>query len=210
MSDKPSAAPEPDLTGTVLAGRYRITAKLGAGGMGTVYMAEHTTIHKKFAVKVLAAKLMQRPDLVERFLREAKATSRISQRNVVEISDFGETPHGSVFFAMEYLAGEDLRDLLKREKRLPWSRVSHFGVQICRALEAAHAAGIIHRDMKPDNCFRMTRDGDQDFIKVLDFGIAKIQDEGKGLTKTGMIFGTAQYMSPEQARAQQVDARVDI
>ncbi|PRP97367.1 serine/threonine protein kinase [Enhygromyxa salina] len=199
-----------DLTGTVLAGRYRVLRPIGAGGMGTVYLGEHTTIGKKFAIKVLDREVAQRPDLRERFLREARSTSLISHPNVIEISDFGDTPDGSVFFVMEYLEGEDLRVLLKREKRIEWARVRHLIVQVCRALGSAHAAGVIHRDMKPDNCFRVTRGGDPDFIKVLDFGIAKAQNDELGLTKTGMIFGTARYMAPEQAMGNSGHPSVDI
>jgi eukaryotic-like serine/threonine-protein kinase len=209
----PGAVESPDLTGTVLLGRYRLLAKLGAGGMGTVYLGAHTSIGKKFAIKVLGNEFVHRPDLVQRFLREAQAASMISQPNVVEISDFGDTPDGSVFFVMEYLDGEDLGMLVRREKRVPWSRVRHLVVQVCRALEAAHAAGIIHRDMKPDNCFRISRQGDPDFIKVIDFGIAKVESgdtAGKGLTQTGMIFGTPEYMSPEQAQGDKIDHRADI
>ena len=205
--------PAPDLTGTVLLGRYRVLRKLGAGGMGIVYLGEHATIGKKFAIKVLGNEYARRPDLVERFLQEARAASMVPQQNVVEITDFGDTPDGSVFFVMEFLDGEDLGATIKREGRLPWPRVRHLMVQVCRALEAAHAAGIVHRDMKPDNCFRIQRDSDPDFIKVLDFGIAKVQSgesSGKGLTQTGMIFGTPEYMSPEQAQGDKIDARADI
>jgi eukaryotic-like serine/threonine-protein kinase len=203
----------PDLTGTVLLGRYRLLGKLGAGGMGTVYLGEHTSIGKKFAIKVLGNEFAHRGDLVKRFLREAQAASLISQPNVVEISDFGDTPDGSVFFVMEFLDGEDLAAMLRREGRLPWPRVRHLIMQVCRALEAAHAAGVVHRDMKPDNCFRISRQGDPDFIKVLDFGIAKVESgdtAGKGLTQTGMIFGTPEYMSPEQAQGEKIDHRADI
>jgi hypothetical protein len=209
----PGVVESPDLTGQVLLGRYRLLAKLGAGGMGTVYLGEHTSIGKKFAIKVLGSAFVHRPDLVQRFLREAQAASMISQPNVVEISDFGDTPDGSVFFVMEYLDGEDLGELLRREGIVPWERVRHLIVQVCRALEAAHAAGIVHRDMKPDNCFRISKLGDPDFIKVLDFGIAKVDTgdtAGKGLTQTGMIFGTPEYMSPEQAQGEKIDHRADI
>jgi predicted Ser/Thr protein kinase len=206
---------ESDLCGTVLLGRYRVLQQLGKGGMGTVYLGEHVQIGKKFAIKVLGSEYARRPDLVQRFLQEARAASMITQPNVVEISDFGDTPDGSVFFVMEYLDGEDLGATLEHEKRLPWERVRHMIVQICRALEAAHGEGIIHRDMKPDNCFRITRGKDSDFIKVLDFGIAKVQtgegqSTGKGLTQTGMVFGTPEYMAPEQAEGVAVDHRVDI
>jgi serine/threonine-protein kinase len=182
--------------------------------MGTVYLGEHTTIRKKFAIKVLSHEFAHKPDLVERFLQEARAASMISQENVVEITDFGDTPDGSVFFVMEHLQGEDLSDTVKDLGALPWSRVKPIMIQVCRALEAAHEAGIIHRDMKPENCYRIKRGKNDDFIKVLDFGIAKVTSEegegGKGLTRTGMIFGTPEYMSPEQAQGAKVDTRVDI
>jgi tRNA A-37 threonylcarbamoyl transferase component Bud32 len=224
-SDSASGVPAPittqnssgvvgDLIGTTLLGRYRVIKKLGEGGMGTVYLGEHATIGKKFAVKVLSYEYAHKDDLRERFLQEARAASMISQENVVEITDFGDTPDGSVFFIMEFLQGEDLSDTLKSEGRLPWSRAKPIMLQICRALAAAHDAGIIHRDMKPENCYRIARGSNEDFIKVLDFGIAKVtsedEGEGKGLTRTGMIFGTPEYMSPEQAQGARPDHRVDI
>ncbi|EDM76287.1 serine/threonine protein kinase [Plesiocystis pacifica SIR-1] len=208
----PSKSSPPDpLIGVELSGRYRVEKRLGKGGMGSVYLVEHTTIRKRFAVKVLAKKYANKPDLVQRFLREAQSASAIDHPNVVEISDFGETPTGSVFFVMELFEGEDLRAMLRREKRLAWPRVRHMMMQVCHALEAAHAQGIVHRDMKPDNCFRITRGHDVDFIKVLDFGIAKIEDnDGQGLTRTGVIVGTPTYMAPEQARGEALDHRADI
>jgi eukaryotic-like serine/threonine-protein kinase len=203
-----------DLVGHILADRYRILKKLGEGGMGTVYLAEHTTINKRLAIKVLSPEYSHKQDLVDRFLQEARAASMIEQENVVEITDYGSTPGGSVFFAMEFLNGEDLAGTVKREGGLAWSRVKVIMLQICSALSAAHAAGIIHRDMKPENCYRIRRGNNEDFIKVLDFGIAKVQsDEGDGaraLTRTGMIFGTPEYMSPEQAKGERVDHRVDV
>ncbi|HVH97062.1 MAG TPA: serine/threonine-protein kinase [Enhygromyxa sp.] len=214
-SDPQGHVDESDLSGILLLGRYKVLERLGKGGMGTVYLGEHVTIGKKFAIKVLGAEFARRADLVQRFLQEARAASMITQQNVVEISDFGDTPDGSVFFVMEYLDGEDLGATLQREGRLPWARVRHMMVQVCRALEAAHAEGIVHRDMKPDNCFRIARGKDPDFIKVLDFGIAKVQtaekgEGGKGLTQTGMVFGTPEYMAPEQAEGVAIDQRVDV
>ncbi|HET6584273.1 MAG TPA: serine/threonine-protein kinase, partial [Nannocystaceae bacterium] len=204
----------PDLVGTILADRYRILRKLGEGGMGSVYLAEHTTINKRLAIKVLSSEYCHKQDLVNRFLQEARAASMIEQENVVEITDFGSTPGGSVFFAMEYLNGEDLAATIKREGALSWTRARQILLQICAALGSAHAAGIIHRDMKPDNCYRIRRGSNDDFIKVLDFGIAKVQsdegDGGRALTRTGMIFGTPEYMSPEQAKGEKVDHRVDV
>ncbi len=201
------------LVGQVLCERYEILDKLGEGGMGTVYLAEHVTIRKRCAIKVLSQEYANKQDLIDRFLQEARAASMISHENVVEITDFGTAPNGSVFFVMEWLDGEDLSSTIKREGALPWSRVQPIALQICRALEAAHGKGIIHRDMKPENCFRIKRSSSADFIKVLDFGIAKVTTEegdGKGLTKTGMIFGTPEYMSPEQAQGIRVDHRADI
>lgn len=204
-----------DLVGTVLSQRYRVLKKLGEGGMGSVYLAEHTTINKKLAIKVLSPDFCQKPDLVDRFLQEARAASMIEQENVVEITDFGTVPGGTVFFVMEYLNGEDLAATIKREGPLPWQRVRQIILQICDALAAAHDAGIIHRDMKPENCYRIRRGSNHDFIKVLDFGIAKVNSDenegtGRNLTRTGMIFGTPEYMSPEQAKGERVDHRVDI
>ncbi len=210
----PEAGPVDTLVGTVLAGRYEVVKKLGEGGMGTVYVGKHTTIGKKSAIKVLSSEFAHKQDLVDRFLQEAKAASMISQENVVEITDFGDTPDGSVFFVMEFLAGEDLSGTVESNGPLSWERVKPIMLQICNALQAAHDAGIIHRDMKPENCFRIKRGQNEDFIKVLDFGIAKVTSEegegGKGLTRTGMIFGTPEYMSPEQAQGQKVDHRVDV
>ncbi|NVB40680.1 serine/threonine protein kinase [Pseudenhygromyxa sp. WMMC2535] len=212
MPAPPQPPPRDPMLGAILLARYRILGRLGKGGMGSVYLAEHVAIHKRVAIKVLSPELAKKPEFVQRFLREARAASIIRQENVVEISDFGEAPGGTVFFAMELLEGEDLRDMIRREGLQPWPRVRHFMLQICRALEAAHAAGIIHRDMKPDNCFRITRGRDADFIKVLDFGIAKIDDgtDGKGLTRTGMIVGTPSYIAPEQVRSSTIDHRADI
>ncbi len=202
-----------NLEGTLLLERYRIISRIGAGGMGVVYLAEHITIRKRCAIKVLSDEYANKPDIVDRFLQEARAASMIAHENVVEITDYGQTPSGSVFFVMEMLQGEDLAGTIEREGSLPWERVQPIILQICRALREAHAVGIIHRDMKPENCFRVERSGTKDFIKVLDFGIAKVtseEGEGKGLTKTGMIFGTPEYMSPEQAQGMRVDHRADI
>lgn len=209
----PSGPVNLDLVDTVLADRYRVVKKLGEGGMGSVYLAEHTTINKRLAIKVLSPEFSHKQDLVDRFLQEARAASMIDQENVVEITDFGSTPNGSVFFVMEFLNGEDLSDTIKTNGPLPWARVKPIMLQIVEALKSAHEAGIIHRDMKPENCFRIKRGSNQDFIKVLDFGIAKVtsdEGEGKNLTRTGMIFGTPEYMSPEQAKGEKVDHRVDV
>ncbi len=211
----PAPPPERDMSGTLLLERYRLLKKLGEGGMGTVYLAEHVTIRKRCAIKLLNPEFAHKQELVDRFLQEAQAASMIAHENVVEITDYGSAPNGSVFFVMEMLIGEDLSETIKRDAPLPWSRVAPIALQICRALAAAHAKGIVHRDMKPENCFRVERHGNSDFIKVLDFGIAKVSSDdpngtGGRLTSTGMIFGTPTYMSPEQAQGQRVDLRSDI
>ena len=206
------------LVGSELAGRYTIGRKLGEGGMGAVYLATHMILEKQVALKVLHGEFARKPDLVERFMQEAKAASRIRHENVIDISDFGATPEGFVFFAMELLQGHDLHDEIARARvagnLLPWSRTKKIFLQICSALTAAHAKGIVHRDLKPENIYLVEFLGDPDFVKLLDFGIAKLTDAadegGRKLTKTGMLFGTPEYMSPEQARGEQVDHRVDI
>jgi serine/threonine-protein kinase len=201
------------LIGLVLSDRYRILRKVGEGGMGAVYQAEHALIEKRIALKVLFPELTRRPDLVARFLQEAKAASRIGHENVIDISDFGQSPEGFVYIAMEYLDGQDLGQVLKVKGPLPWHRARPILMQIAKALRAAHEHGIIHRDMKPENVFLIQREGRPDFVKVLDFGIAKsVNQDGDAprLTQAGMIFGTPEYMSPEQAQGQTPDHRVDV
>ena len=224
----PAASPTPvtlesdPLLGKTLAGRYLIVRKLGEGGMGAVYLATHNVLEKQVALKVLHGELARKPDLVERFIQEAKAASRIRHENVIDISDFGKTEDGYVFFAMELLQGHDLHDEIARARLagmlLPWSRSKKIFLQICSALSAAHARGIIHRDLKPENVYLVEFLGDPDFVKLLDFGIAKVTttttaevaEPDRKLTRTGMLFGTPEYMSPEQARGESVDPRVDV
>src|SRR4029077_15378593 len=185
------------LLGQTLAGRYQIQRKLGEGGMGAVYLATHNVLEKQVALKILHGEFARKPDLVERFMQEAKAASRIRHENVIDISDFGQTPDGLVFFAMELLKGHDLHEEVTRAKLsghlLPWSRSKKIFLQICGALSAAHAKGVVHRDLKPENVYLVDFLGDPDFVKLLDFGIAKlteVTDEGsRKLTKTGMLFG---------------------
>ena len=209
----PAVGDDPRI-GMLLKDTYQVLRKLGEGGMGTVYLAEHTAIRKKVAIKVLGATFVPRPELAERFLREARAAASIESDHVIAIHDFGTTPDGAAFFVMESLQGEDLAHLLARAGPLPWDRVRTIVLQVCAALTAAHERGIVHRDMKPDNCYRLDRADGTDFIKVLDFGIAKVladeADGGKSLTQTGMIFGTPDYMSPEQAQGAPHDHRVDV
>ena len=207
-----------DLTGSILDRRYRITGLLGKGGMGHVYEAVHIALDQRVAVKVLHPRYAYEERFRERFLQEARAASKIRHPNVVEIKDFGETPDGSVYFVMEYLHGHDVGDELKRHGSLPWARTRSILLQAASALHAAHAKHIIHRDIKPANCFLIEdeTEGLVDRVKLLDFGIAKVGSDshadaqGKGLTGTGEVFGTASYMSPEQARGETLDARSDM
>jgi serine/threonine-protein kinase len=208
--------PADPLVGISLGGRYKVIRAIGEGGMGIVYEAIHELIEKKVAIKVLRDDFSKRPEVVERFRQEAKSASRIGHEHIVDISDFGETPTGQSYFVMEYLDGEDLANILAREATLAPGRAVDIVLQCCRALGAAHAKGIVHRDMKPENVFLTKRDEQVDFVKIVDFGIAKMSDietegaPGRKLTKTGMIFGTPEYMSPEQAAGKELDHRVDV
>jgi len=200
------------LIGQTLENRYRINHSIGEGGMGIVYEAEHIEIEKKVAVKVLREDLSNQTELVERFKQEAKSASRIGHPNIVNVTDFGRTPDGGAFFVMEYLEGEDLSSLLERQGTLTADESVKIISQVCKALEAAHAQGIIHRDIKPENIF-LARVGGERVIKILDFGIAKMSgfsESGKKLTRPGVVFGTPEYMSPEQAQGKNPDHRTDL
>jgi len=208
--------PDDPLVGAVLAGRYVVKSRIGEGGMGLVYEGLHRDIDKQVAIKVLRDDLSRRPEVVARFRQEAKSASRIGHENIVDISDFGETTRGASYFVMEFLDGEDLANVLGRDVTVDADRACAIVLQCCRALSATHAKGIVHRDIKPENIFLTKRDGVDDFVKIVDFGIAKMSDietdgaPGRKLTKTGMIFGTPEYMSPEQAAGQELDHRVDV
>ena len=197
------------MIGAVLLGRYEILERLGEGGMGSVYRGRHATLHRPLALKVLKRELVKDQSLVERFLREARATASIGHENIIDITDVDQLPDGTAFFAMELLEGHDLDFLLRQRRRLPWPRAREILIQVARALAAAHAVGIIHRDMKPANVYLVPRRRTLDFVKILDFGIAKVEAE-VALTQAGMVFGTAGYMAPEQAMGKAVDARTDV
>jgi len=211
----PDVEPElANLVGELIDGRYQVERLLGTGGMGAVYTAEHVDIGKRVALKVLHPQYSRQADLVARFRREARAASKVGHPNIIDVTDSGTTDNGDVYFVMELLDGLDLGEVLRHERRVAPDRTVHIGTQICRALSAAHAAGIIHRDLKPENIFLCSRDGNADFVKVLDFGIAK-QDMGnqnhpRRLTTPGIAMGTPEYMAPEQAAGKAIDGRVDI
>ncbi|HRG97900.1 MAG TPA: serine/threonine-protein kinase [Polyangiaceae bacterium] len=209
------------LVGVVLSDRYRVLSLLGEGGMGAVYLAEHTHMHKRMAIKVLHPEMVHLPEVVARFEREAMAAAHIEHPNVAAATDFGKLPDGSFFLALEYIEGENLREVLAGG-RLSLARTLTIVRQIVAALVRAHGLGIVHRDLKPENIMLVERDGERDFVKVLDFGIAKVpvgeltrdsSSRSPGapvLTKAGMVYGTPEYMAPEQALGQEIDARVDL
>lgn len=202
------------LLGTVLDNRYRIDALLGEGGMGEVYSAEHVQIGRKVAVKVLHHLYSKEEEVLERFRREARAATAIGHPNIVDVTDSGTTPDGRAFFVMEVLEGFELADLIIDSGWMDPQRAAHVTIQVCQAVGAAHEAGIIHRDLKPENVFLVTKDGEPDFVKILDFGIAKStrleMTRGGGLTQPGLAMGTPEYMAPEQAAGKPADSRVDV
>jgi serine/threonine-protein kinase len=208
-----SEADTDDPIGTILAGRYRIEALLGTGGMGVVYRAQHIHMRKAVAVKVLHREMTQVPEVVARFEREAVAAARITHANVATATDFGRLDDGSFYLALEFIEGKSLASEMRAGGAFSEERALKIVGQIADALAAAHAAGVVHRDLKPDNVMLVQRDGTSDFVKVLDFGIAKIKLEASSdqpLTQMGMVFGTPEYMSPEQAQGLVVDARSDL
>lgn len=208
---RPGVFVPPVHDGEIVNDRYRIIKTIGRGGMGVVFLAEHIAIGKPVAIKVLGEDFAHRDQLVERFMQEARAASRIRHDHIVDITDFGFVREGVPYFVMEYLEGQTLADLVHDRQRLDWATARDIMIQICTALQAAHDKGVIHRDMKPDNVFLIDRGGPRPFVKVLDFGIAKLITEGdKNLTRTGTVMGTAAYMSPEQAQSLPLDLRTDI
>jgi serine/threonine-protein kinase len=212
--EEPDEADPQEIVGQVIGDRYLVKSLIGEGGMGRVYEAEHIEIGKRVAIKILHPVYTRTPEVVARFRREARAASRIGHPNIVDVTDSGTTADGSVFFVMEFLEGVELAAVIDREGALEVSRALGVGAQICRALAAAHAAGIIHRDLKPENVFLVVREGTTDFVKVLDFGIAKsaeLEEQRKErLTHPGMAMGTPEYMAPEQAAGKPADARSDV
>jgi len=207
---------ESETIGLVVDKRYRITGVLGRGGMGNVYRAEHVTIKRPVALKLLIPSLGHLDHIKARFEREAFAAGRVDHPNCVTASDFGELEDGTRYLVMELLDGESLADVVEREAPLTVDRSLHIVRHLLHGLRFAHKAGVIHRDLKPDNVILDTKDGDENFARLLDFGIAKLlgdaqaEEGGAQLTQAGVAFGTPTYMSPEQAYGETVDARSDL
>jgi serine/threonine-protein kinase len=199
------------LIGVVVAERYRIKEPIGRGGMGVVYRVEHARIGKLMALKLLTGELTRDPQQVARFKREAQMVSRLSHPNTVQVFDFGASD-GLVYLAMEYLKGEDLGHLIRRIGPLGVERTLKIVIQVCSSLSEAHAKGMVHRDLKPENIIVMQGSEDEDLIKVLDFGLAKLREGGElsEVTSRGAIVGTPYYMSPEQIRGDDVGPESDV
>ena len=209
------AAQDPNIGRDLLDGQFRILQKIGSGGMGAVYKALQPAMNRMVAVKILHPKLANRKDLVSRFRREARAMSHLSHPNTVKVYLYGELDDGSLYIVMEYLEGRNLNQVVRKEGPLPVERAIPVLIQVCGALQEAHLMGIVHRDLKPENIFLSTNGGLKDFPKVLDFGLAKVTEREMRpgsimLTQEGMVFGTPEFMSPEQAQGHTLDARSDI
>ncbi len=202
--------PDPNI-GQTLDGRYLIERTLGEGGMGLVYAARHVILQKPLAVKVLKREVSRDEKVMARFRREAQSASAIGSAHICDVSDFGTLPDGSTYLVMEYLDGPSLAAVLEQQSPMPIPRILDVVIQLCEALGAAHDRGIVHRDLKPDNVHLVEQGDRKDFVKVLDFGIAKVGGAAdKKLTQAGQVFGTPHYMSPEQCGGREVDHRTDI
>lgn len=211
LEDAPDAStPAGDpLIGKLVDERYVVKASLGEGGMGSVYRVEHRALQRPFAMKVLRRDLAREKDLCTRFIQEARTAATINHPNVIQITDFGSLPDNTPYFVMEYLDGQPLSSLIKNGGPLPAARAVRLLAQVAAGIGAAHRAGIVHRDLKPENVFVLETPSGDDLVKLLDFGVAKVAGSAK-LTRTGMVFGSPHYMSPEQASGQPVDHRADI
>ena len=202
--------------GDVLDSKFRITGVLGSGGMGCVYLAEHLSLRRPVALKLLHPEVEGIDEVTLRFEREAFATGRVDHPNCVNVSDFGRLEDGTLYMVLEVLDGVSLFDLIEKEGRIEWKRALHVGRHVLSALACAHGAGIVHRDVKPENVILVDQEEDPDFAKILDFGIAKLfdganlQSDDPRLTQLGVTIGTPTYIAPEQAFGQPIDARADL
>jgi serine/threonine-protein kinase len=198
-------------TGTVLDDAYQLTRLISGGSMGTVYEAVQLRLNRRVAVKIMMAELAENPEALARFRREVKVTSQISHPHVVQLLDFGTTDSGRPYLVTEYLEGEDMERRLARVGKLPVPTVRDVVKQVGSALAAIHAKGIIHRDLKPANIVFLVMDGGIDFVKLVDFGIAKVKTSNSNLSRISVVVGTPEYMAPEQAsgRVDDVDHRSD-
>ena len=198
--------------GRVVDGRYRVQARLGTGGMGVVYKVEHLHLGKTAAMKVLSPETAAKPEMIRRFRLEAQSVSKLNHPNIVQTFDFGQSD-GALYLVMEYIKGDDLSSLLRREGPWSFARAARFFAQVCSGLTEAHEAGIVHRDLKPENLMLVRRREGVEHAKVLDFGLAKLRERGpneRAISTGGQVIGTPYYMAPEQVRGEDLDARADI
>ncbi|MBI4533628.1 MAG: serine/threonine protein kinase, partial [Candidatus Melainabacteria bacterium] len=202
------------LIGTKLADRYLILSVIGHGGMGVVYKAKHELMDRVVAIKMLQSQLISDSLSVKRFQQEARAASKLKHPNVITLFDFGVSPTGQPYLVMDYLKGISLSEVIKRDGHVGVDRCLKIFMQACSALEHAHEQGVIHRDLKPGNIMLVEEGDEKDFVKVVDFGVAKLlwgsDEEGQRLTQTGEVCGSPVYMSPEQCQGLRLDARSDI
>lgn len=219
-SSSPSQAPQSAWIGRVIDDRYEVVEKLGEGGMGAVFVAEHLKLHKRVALKVILPQFAGDGDLAARFAREAMASAKLEHPHVASALDYGTLPEGGAYLVMQLVRGRPVSHLVQEHGRLHWSHACTLAAQVADALAAAHAEGIVHRDLKPENILVEQREGASELVKVLDFGIAHVSMEEtaspegaaprRALTRLGTVMGTPGYMAPEQAMGDQVDARADL
>jgi len=219
---RPQALAVEPMIGSKLADRYKLVEKIGEGGMGTIYRAEDERLSKKVAVKVLPPYFAGRTKLAERFVQEAKAATRIEHENIIDITDLNVTPQGTPFYVMELLKGRDLASVVSHSVYIEWSVAKNILLQICRAAGAAHKKGVLHCDLKPDNVYLIERGDNEHFVKILDFGIAKMvhqSDTGERMSLPGgrmslssmsNIMGSPYYMAPEQTLGREITHTADI
>ena len=207
---RPSVTEADELVGQLVDARYRIESVLGIGSMGIVYVARHLAVGKVVALKVLRQQFVQDAEVTQRFASEATAATAIGNAHIVDTLDFGKLQNGSAYQVMEFLEGQMLSEALRQESRMPLERILNIARQVAVALGAAHEAGIVHRDLKPDNVFLVEREQSRDFVKILDFGIAKFGVGQNDLTHAGAVFGTPNYMAPEQALGKATSPATDI
>ena len=202
----------PSLVGRLFGGRYQVDAVVGKGGMGWVFRATDPVMQRTVALKVMRRDVARDMAAVKRFSKEARDCSRLRHHHTISVYDFGVSDDGYLYLVMEFLDGRPLGEVLREEGALPLPRVVHIAAQICRSLDEAHDLGLVHRDLKPANVFLTQVHHATDYVKVLDFGIAKTVsgDKGETLTRSGMVIGTPKYLSPEQAKAQTLDRRSDL
>lgn len=203
------------LIGTMLAGNYEILEVLGQGGMGVVYRGKHSLMERIVAIKMLLSQLISDTNSVKRFQQESKAAARLKHPHIIDVYDFGISPAGQPYIVMEFLEGTPLSDLIKKEGQIGVERSIKLISQACDALDHAHKQGVVHRDLKPSNIVLTQYDEEKDYVKVVDFGVAKLievgnNNEGQRLTQAGEVCGSPVYMSPEQCMGQDLDARSDI